>query len=355
MPQEYAYKVTKKDLEKCWDFSVKYYLDPSKPTYDRTNKQGRGLGGVADSFFNKIIEIGICKILHDINNAIEPKTDFEIHPLNKKKTEPDIIKVGDRDPKLYVEIKNIGEMDEWIGPKLGEVESIRARPETSGEDAIYYVYCEIRDSKGGSGREKDTLGVFLKELIPSDKNLQQFHDVADLEIVVKTVFNVKDIEDLGRRFHAGGMIPSTNAIALASDRTKPRKLQKISDGDFPEVKLQNNELPRLTSSKSERQNQEWMDYPNDLGAFTFQGNIEVYEERLQTLRHFWIKCNGNVKISNDVLGTKQFKNGDLVDYQITAKGQFEEKSVDDIWVARSNESKMSKLGPSRIEEIAKKI
>ena len=111
---EYAYKVTKKDLEKCWDFSVKYYLDPTKPTYDRTNKQGRGLGGVADSFFNKIIEIGICKILHDINNAIEPKTDFEIHPLSKKKTEPDIIKVGDRDPKLYVEIKNIGQMDEWI-------------------------------------------------------------------------------------------------------------------------------------------------------------------------------------------------------------------------------------------------
>ena len=111
MPQKFTYKVTKKDLEKCWDFSVKYYLNPKKPTRDRTNKQGRGLGGIADSFFRKIIEIGVCKILHRINNAIEPKTDFEIHPLKKKKTEPDIIKVGDRDPKLYVEIKTILERD----------------------------------------------------------------------------------------------------------------------------------------------------------------------------------------------------------------------------------------------------
>ena len=98
-----------------------------------------------------------------------------------------------------------------------------------------------------------------------------------------------------------------------------------------------------------------MDYPNDLGAFTFKGNIEVYREDLKTTGHFWIKCNGNVKISNDILGTKQFKNGDLVDYKITAKAGIETKRVDDVWVARSNKSKMSKLGSSRIEEIAKKI
>ena len=94
-------------------------------------------------------------------------------------------------------------------------------------------------------------------MIPSDKNLQQFHDIADLKIVVKTVFNVKDIKKLGTRFHAGGMIPSTNAIALANNKTKKRKLREISDGDFPEVELQNNELPRLTRSRSQREDQEW--------------------------------------------------------------------------------------------------
>ena len=354
MAQEFTYKVTKKDLRKCWDFSVKYFLDPSKPIIDRTNKQARGLGGVADSFLNKIIEIAICEILHDINNTIEPKTDFEIHALDKKKTEPDIIKVGTRAPRLYVEIKNIEKMDEWIGPKLKEVNSIKEREEAFGADRIYYVYCEILDRKGG-GRQTDALGILLKNLIPDDKNLQQFHDSGDLEIVVKTVFNVEDIEDLGTKFYSGGMIPATNVLTLAKDKTKPRKLQKISDGDFPKVELENNELPRLTSSKSRRPNQKWMDYPKDLGGFTFKGDIIVFKEELKSVRHFWIKCNSNVKISNDVLGIQKFKNGDLVDYQIKAKGEIEEKNANDIWVARSNEPKMSKLGPNRIEEIAKKI
>ena len=98
-----------------------------------------------------------------------------------------------------------------------------------------------------------------------------------------------------------------------------------------------------------------MDYPDDLGSFTFEGDIDVYNEERKTIRHFWIKCNSNVKISNDVLGTKQFKNGDLVDYKIEAKSEIEQKRVDDIWVSRSNESKMNKLGSNRVEEIAKKI
>ena len=49
-------------------------------------------------------------------------------------------------------------MDEWIGPKQGEVDSIKKRPETHGEDTIYYVYCEIHDRRSDNKRKKDTLG-----------------------------------------------------------------------------------------------------------------------------------------------------------------------------------------------------
>ena len=116
------YKICLDDIEKSWKFALEYYLDESKPIKDRTNFQKRGLGGIIDSFLNKIIEIAVCKKLHEINPKKIFETDFDIHPLTKKKTEPDIINIVEKnrkssEPKIYVEIKNSADADDWFGPK----------------------------------------------------------------------------------------------------------------------------------------------------------------------------------------------------------------------------------------------
>ena len=278
MDEPIIYQIKNEDLYECWNFSTKYFLNPSKGVNDRTNHMKRGLGGIFDSFTKKIHEIAIREIIKEKSmNGINPKTDFIIHKVgetqNNNKTEPDIItvyrkdysesdlkllhksmdtieqekkvlktkeaelkkarrvqklikdcsnenekkdvrnktseynlhkdsiriKINDLDkklknvqnkiekfkkiikPKIYVEIKNVGDSDEWIGPKISEIESITGRsvPDikkgsesnpTWKENKVYYVYCNLKSRKWKDedskkqNRNTDLLGVFLKQL-----------------------------------------------------------------------------------------------------------------------------------------------------------------------------------------------
>ena len=102
MPKECIYKITEEDLDKCWEFSLKYYLDETKAVYNRRVGSARGVGGILDSFFLKIIEIAVCKRLEELSKQdIEIPPDLEIRPLKKGKTEPDVYKIVDKKNKRY--------------------------------------------------------------------------------------------------------------------------------------------------------------------------------------------------------------------------------------------------------------
>jgi len=148
------HKISKKDVQKSWEFGLKYYLDNTKSIQNRTVGQNRGLGGILDSFMNKIVEIAVCKELEKLNKKIKCMPDFEIHKLKKGKTEPDVFKILEkgqkvpRDPNLYVEIKYITDADNWLGPKADEIESIMKNVyEITDTKKMFYVYGEIIDSK----------------------------------------------------------------------------------------------------------------------------------------------------------------------------------------------------------------
>ena len=124
------HEITDSEVQQCWEFGLNYFLNSKKSIQNRTVGQNRGVGGILDSFMNKIVEIAVCKELSRLNKKITCLPDFEIHALNKGKTEPDVYKVveknskKERNPKVYVEIKNISDADNWLGPKADEIESI---------------------------------------------------------------------------------------------------------------------------------------------------------------------------------------------------------------------------------------
>ena len=102
---EFIYKITADDLDRCWEFSLKYYLDETKPVHNRRVGSARGVGGIIDSFFLKIIEIAVCKNLEALSSQdIEVPPDLEIRPLTKGKTEPDVYKIIDKKTKVAFEI-----------------------------------------------------------------------------------------------------------------------------------------------------------------------------------------------------------------------------------------------------------
>ena len=88
------YQITEADLEKAFNFSIKYFLTKSN-TASRTTGQYRGLGAIANDFMlGKIIELAVASILETRNK--KPLLDFEIHPLTEaNRSDPDIIAVNE--------------------------------------------------------------------------------------------------------------------------------------------------------------------------------------------------------------------------------------------------------------------
>ena len=347
-------------MKKCWKFAIEYYLDESKPIKDRTNHQKRGLGGISDSFLNKIIEIAVCKKLHEINSKKEFKTDFEIHPLTKKKTEPDIIKIveenrTDPNPKLYVEIKNLGETDDWFGPKNSELKSIKKNVfGIKNTKKIYYIYCQIKDRKGQS-RKSSPLGTWLKHIVKNDGGLEKFHNVKDLFVEFSYVFTASDIDRHGTKLDEGTPMPDTDVFPFVTERTKKIILKKINNDELEKIKLKGKILPKFTASRQTET--EWLSYPESLGNFKFTGKLEAFKIELKTVRNCWIKCITDVIVRNDVLGDPvgSFKKDQIVLFKIKQKGELYKKNSTDILVARCNTQKIEHFHPNRISEIAQNI
>lgn len=362
-----THKITKNELNRCWKFALKYFLDNKKDIANRTGGEKRGVGGVLDSFMNKIIEIAVCKEMSKLNTNIECSTDFKVHQLYKNRTEADIIRVIEknnkkpRDPKIYVEIKNISSADNWLGPKSDEIDSIKKnRYQITDTKKMFYVYGEIVDSKRSKNdRQSSILGIYLKKLIPNDPTLKMFHDISNLSVEIKYVFSVYDIQTLGVSFPKGGYLISPEIFNEPAKSRKTRFLKNLNK--YTKMNIQKKILPRETGAfiTKTKENSEKptirLPYPESFGDITFSGKIEMYEQKLSTVINHFFHCLTNVKVSSDVLGNWTFKKGDVQNYKIIYMGQNPELKKDNIFIARRNQKITAKLCAKRLANIAKKI
>jgi hypothetical protein len=477
MDESITYQIKNEDLYECWNFSVKYFLNPSKGVNDRTNYMKRGLGGIFDSFTKKIHEIAIREIIKEKSiNGINPKTDFIIHKVGETQknnlTEPDIITVYRKDfsesdlellhktmhtieqekkvlkakeaelkkargfqklikdcsnenekkdvrkktseyksnkdsiriefddldkklknvkndikkfeimikPKIYVEIKNVGDSDEWIGPKVSEIESITGRSDpdmkkgsesnpTWKENKVYYVYCNLKsrtwkdeDSKK-QNRNTDLLGVFLKQFKINDE-MNAFHDVDELYIEIKHVMSVADMKKDWTLFPNNIIMPmppfftrngEINFANVSTPYSEKQIKENIDNEIYEKVELIERKLPKETASKIKVGTENrWALWPEALGDFVVNGNVEVYKEELASTRRFWIKCNSAVKIENKVMGTTKMKKDEIWCYQVGSSMRGTKKSSD-YWISVRNEKIMKKFKPEKIFDIVNNI
>lgn len=346
-------------MKKSWEFALNYFLDEKKPIKDRTNGQKRGLGGIVDSFLNKIIEIAVCEKLHELNPKKEFETDFKIHPLNKSKTEPDIINIFEKNrkspkPRLYVEIKNSGEADDWFGPKASEIKSIKKNVfGIKDTKKMFYIFCEIKDKKGQS-RKSSPLGIWLKTNLKNDRNLKKFHNISDLFVQFNFVFTVWDIDKFGTTLEEGTPLPDTNVFPKVADPTKKRINKRFNDCEVKRIIISNGKLPKITASRLDKENKKWLPYPTALGDFTISGKLEYFVEELKTVRNCWIRCKTDVRVNNDVLGNPcgTFKKNEIVLFKVIQKGEVREKNATDRFVAKCNMQITKKFSPKRMQQIA---
>ncbi len=359
------HKITDVEVNQCWEFGLKYFLDNKKSIQNRTGGQNRGVGGILDSFMNKIVEIAVCKELSKLNKKIECLADFEIHALNKGKTEPDVYKViekkpqKERNPNVYVEIKNISDADNWLGPKADEIESIQNNDyQITDTKKMFYVYGEIIDSKLNSNdRYSSILGAYMKKLIPGDPTLKMFHDISDLSVEIKHVFSVHDIQNLGVSFPKGGYMINPEIFDEPAESTKTRILDNMKSNQYKKMNIKNKILPKETGTFLTKAGGKKirLPYPKSFGDIKFSGKIEMHEERLSSLINHFFYCLSDVKVSSDVLGDWTFKKGDVQNYKIVYSGRDPELRKNNTFVARRNQKITDKLCARRLSEIAKKI
>jgi len=208
------YKLTFEDFKRVFEFGTNYYIEPTKNTTGRTTSEPRGLGAILDSFtLGKLTEIGIEKILTEVNNNKKYILDFEIKSNNEVQGDPDISAIIEnkikRESNLFIEIKNTGDNDRWIGLTEEQFNTIKR---SAKEKPIYMIYASIKsDTINNNPKTADLTGVFLKEIENKEKSLifQQFASL-NAECKIEFIIFSKDLEKFSFPFEKGMNMYETN-------------------------------------------------------------------------------------------------------------------------------------------------
>lgn len=319
------YKITKKDFDTAFDFALRYHLDPKKSQASRTSGASRGLGGVLDSFIlGKLVELGVSNVLKSFNPKKDFILDFDIKQNNEVLNEPDIVKViengKERKPKCFLEIKNISKDDRWIGLTLEQFETIK---KSSDPENIFIIGAYIENSNQGNFKQKDLLGIYLKDTFKS-KIFKDFTDINNIEIVIEYAISGKELAEHGLEFQKGFFMYETEIFEVAGKQTASNiikeKLKKI--GTFS-----NGVLERYVMDSK-------FPDPEFIGEINFKGKVDVYEKLNQKSSRRFIHCLTDVVISNKTLGTFNLEKGKIYLFNLHTVGRNPALNRNNIWIAK---------------------
>ena len=320
--------ITYEALEKAFNFALKFHLHPKKVQMNRTTGQTRGLGGEFDSFLSgKIIELGVAMIIEELNPKVRCNTDFVIH--DKAPTDPDIIQVfshGEtRDPNVFIEIKNFGESDRWVGLTEEQLDTISNNPLTNDPNMIYIIYASIRNRGQASDSKKDDmLGTFLKHnFLKHNRLLEEFADLHDLRVEISQVLTANDLLNKGTRFRKEKDLFYETEI-FTEVNPKHRDSSRLR-----KTMSTNPILPRFRYVKDRP-------YPKKIGDIRYEGQIVLYKKENEKSRRMYLYCLTDVLVSNPVLGQFNLDKGHMYSYEPKTVGRNPVCQKNNVWIAKRN-------------------
>ncbi|VVB76008.1 Uncharacterised protein [uncultured archaeon] len=298
------YKVTKADLEKSFKFSVDYHLYPSHPGSNRTTGQARGLGGVLDSFLvGKVVELAVSNILKGYVPSKEFNPDFEMHSKKEQIDDPDINKITEsgvvRKPRVYIEIKNIGEADRWLGLTAEQFRTIKLNP-IVGDDLkkIVLIYATIRNITNPNKKADDLLGVFLKDEINSSLT-RDFAGLDGFVVEINAVITGEELDSKGIKFDKGKLMLETDVFEELNYAKYKREVSKEGTV-LKKMELGDNKLPKY------RFNNDY-EYAPEYGDFLIDGEVNVYKKDNRKSTRVYLLCDTDCLVRNSLLGDFELK------------------------------------------------
>ncbi|MBU0578048.1 hypothetical protein KKF73_05790 [Patescibacteria group bacterium] len=348
------YRLTLEDFKRVFEFGTNYYIDPSKNTTGRTTGEPRGLGAILDAFtLGKITEIGIEKILTELNGDKKYMLDFDIKSNAQVKDEPDIIHIEEngnlREPAIFVEIKNTSENDRWIGLTEEQFNTIKR---SAGSNKIYMIYASINsETINNNPKTTDLTGMFLKEIENQDKStiFQKFADL-NAECRIEFIISSEDLENFAYAFERGMNMyetrlfdekKSTSFYSRAGVRRDVLKIKEYKNFDS---------IMKLEIEKSLYPEKE------DISKFKVKGNFKLIYKKKKT----YIECLSNVSIGNDVFGNFKLKKDKFYSFNLATLGRDPKLKRNNLFIAKNRIYQLIESGKIRqpdeiIQEIAENI
>jgi len=325
------YELTLEDFKRVFEFGTNYYIDPSKNTTGRTTGEPRGLGAILDAFtLGKLTEIGVEKILREHNQNKNYILDFDIKSNSQVKDEPDIIQINEnsqnREPNVFIEIKNTSENDRWIGLTEEQFNTIKR---SAGNRKIYMIYASIHsETIENNPKTTDLTGMFLKEIEDQDKS-KIFQKFASLNAKCKIEFIIssEDLEQFAFPFEKGMNMYETRLFEekkstsfYSQGGTKIRK-------DVLNIEEFNNfdDILHLTLPKNKQAERE------EISKFKIKGDFKILKKKTTT----YIECLSDIYLENDIFGKFKLEANKFYSFNLKTVGRNPELRRNNLFIAKN--------------------
>jgi hypothetical protein len=340
---------SKEDLKRCFEFAVKYHLDETKSNTNRTTGQYRGLGAIInDWFLGKLIELGIAKAIGSFNKSIECELDFTLHKAGEDhRSDPDIIGIKEndksREPKLFIETKNVSETDRYVGLTQNQLNSMLENKNIDrNPEKLFIVYANIKTND--KSKDSDVFGSYLKSEINNDL-LDDFADIEDLYLTIKSVIKGSELIKYGTQFNDNSYFYETEILSGPFDNNKT---EKVRNSGYEMKVLNNGELPVMMMN----------DYPApaEFGKFFLKGKINLYIKINEKSKRVYVDCLEDATISNKVIGNFNLVKGNMYELYFSTIGRNPKLNRNNIWIANRNLNNIIQMpAVERLQEIASTI
>jgi hypothetical protein len=338
-----SYKLTPEDLDKCVAFAVDMFKKGS--TTNRLTGERRGLGKMIDDWVGgKAVEIGAENILESLSAEKKLILDFRMYNQGEAADKPDIIKVIDgdgreRDPNLYIEIKNYGEGERWVGLREEQLKTIQQV--TQGRlDTAYLVYGQIDIDPSAGGKLADLLGAYFKEALDEGHRRisEPFAEIDKFSVKIRYIMSVEELNSMGAWFYPKeNYLLETDLFVLPKRIGQQRIPVTLSDGKIP------------------YEDYGGKPYPDNIGDLTVQsGQIEMFRVRNPKSYSYYVTAKSDSEIFNRALGTYKLSGGNTYKFQLRTAGRNDEIYHKSLWIA--DRCALELFGTQeKLESYAKKI
>ena len=324
------YKLTIEDFKRVFEFGTSYYINPAKNTTGRTTGEPRGLGSILDAFtLGKLTEIGVEKILTENSQNKNYILDFDIKSTFHVKDEADIIQIlennKNREPNVFIEIKNTSENDRWIGLTEEQFNTIKR---SAKDKKIYMIYASIHSKIiNNNPKTIDLTGMFLKEIEDSNKS-KIFQKFASLNAKCKIEFIISsdDLEKFSYPFERGMNMYETRLF----DEKKRNSVYNQA-GLLRKDALRIKKFRDFDSSIELKIKKDYYAEKKEISIFKVNGNFNLIFKKSKTI----IECLSDVYVENNIFGKFTLKNDKFYGFNLATVGRDPKLKRNNLFIAKN--------------------